>query len=70
MPTDEATVKNWGEFLKYVERFIPQRGNPYGSMGFRGQERHCSTWKLQPSLARQLPTGCSLEECLESRGLC
>ena len=58
-------MKNWREFLDYIERFVPERSNPYGSMGFRGQERNTPAWKLQPSLARQLPSGCDLARALE-----
>ncbi len=65
MPTSDCTVNNWREFLDYIERFVPEPSNPYGSMGFRGQERSTPGWRLQPSLARQLPGECDLQRALK-----
>lgn len=65
IPATESTVTNWREFLDHIERFIPQRSNPYGSIGFRGQERYIQTWKLQSSLARQLPCECDFARALD-----
>lgn len=69
MPTDESILENWSEFAQYVEHFVPRQGNPYGSRGFRGQERNSSTWRLQPSIARQLPSNCKFEAALRSERL-
>ena len=65
MQTDDRVVANWQEFLDYIGPFVPKRGNPYGSMGFRGQEKATPTWRLQPSLSRQLPRKCDFNKVLE-----
>ncbi len=64
MPRNEHTVENWQGFLDYIVKFIPKPDKPYGQMGFRGQERKSSTWRLQPSIARQLPSNCTFEAAL------